>query len=764
MKIARFATNQTAILTDFQNLANLPRAAQDALIRTAVSGDAASCYAGAAVSKTGTTKVSIAAPFFLFKNGALYSDDTGDNELDLLQYMPTSGNRRIIAILLQAQTIDTDTQPRDFEIDGSVFPPLMSPQPTATINWRRAVIAPQIGDQAPSPNRPVVDAANTVIAWVTLSSTEIVQVEQSISNRLNTLRVVDGRLKDIEAWRAQAEPTIEGLKTDVAKLLAAGAQKLDRKMVGYMLEQLARVSEKAGLPDGYSYSKADYFLDTEDSDLTHLQYVAKAEEGVRFADDNSTTDALALLTPGDTNIQTSASGIVLPKYSTKALLSIVGKDAEVALANGGSQTVNYVLKTISKTRVRYGAPFLVCTNAQWWASGRYDSVAGVFYATDGLSYSVEFAEQHPSGNPNHSIKRLRQIFVDTYEEPYWAATVVPASYNGQVGGNTFMMPRSGWIVGFRIGFSRIDAGGGDVRLGLCELLENGEPNYKACLAVTTVPHASLKVYPTLTDFMIDPVYGQGGKRYGWFVITPGNHWLAMVEGNKYAQGSYFVSTDGVWSQGNIAQDACFEMLVADFITPRLTLNLNNWNLSGGITGIDVLAKQVVPEGTSITYEVQIGGAWVSFAEVASGNSPLYGLPAALNARLVFNGTTDLMPGIKLNESYVTLSRPRTSGVHITKARTAPANVDEVHAVLVLEHYDEVNHDLTCKLLVGAGYATEVNPTATTDEVLPDGSVRRTFVWTGLTPTTTWKRKTVFSTTSALSVFLVSSATDISFPA
>ncbi len=765
-KIARISDNQTVTLEDFDNLAKLPRGALDALISTAINGGTATAYAGADVTKTGTTQVTVGAPWYLYKDGKLFGDDTGAAILNLLPHMPTSGNRRIVAVLLQAQTIDDGTQPRDFVVDGSTYPPVMDPQPTATVTWRRAAVAIQVGDQAPSPVKPVVDLANTVVAWVTLSPTEVVLIEQSTDNRVNSLRVVDGRLTLVEEWRKTAEPAIEGLKTDVAKLLASSAQKLDRQFFAYVMEQLARLSEQSGLPDGYSYSKTDYFLDTTDSDIDHINYVALVEEGIRFAHDNSDTKALSLLTPGDTQIQTSAAGIVLPKYDTKALLSVIGRDSEVALSNGGSQTVEYVLKTISRTRIRYGNSKLVCTNTQWWQSGRYDALAGLFYAADGSTWEVEGAQYTDWSGAirDHTIFRVRQYWVDTYEDPYWDAVYVSASYVGQVAGNTFMMPRSGWVTGVRLGFSRIDAGGGDVRLGLCELFENGEPNYKKVLAVTTVAAANLKVWPTLTAFQIEPTFLEGGGRYGWFVITAGNHWLAMVEGNKYAQGSFFVSTDGVWSQGNIALDACFEVLVADFITPRLVVNLNNWNLSGGITDIDLLTKQVVPQGTSLSYEVQIGSAWVPLAEVASGNSPLYGLPAALNARMVLVGTTDVMPAIKLNESYVTVTRPRTNGVHITEARTAPANVDEVHAVLVLEHYKEADHDLACSLLVGEGYGTEVAPTSTSDEVLPDGSIRRTFTWVGLTPTQTWKRKTTFSTTSALSIFLVSMATDISFPA
>ncbi|SPL65345.1 hypothetical protein [Ochrobactrum soli] len=761
MKIARFTANQNATLSDFENLAEFPRDAMDTLISAAVSGALDACYSGATVAKTATTQVTVETPVILFKDGKLFTGGDNATVLNLLAHMPTSGNRRIVAILLQAQTANDGTEPRDFVVNGSVYPPQVDPQPTATVEWRKVNVAIQLGDQAPSPSKPVVDSANTVIAWVTLSSTEIVLVEQSTDNRITTMRSLDSRVQVLEGWMDETQPVVEGLKTDVSKLVASNSDKLSRQMQIYLLEQLARVVEMTGMPEGKSYSKSDYFLDETDSDLEHLQSVTKVEEGIRFADDNSAQITLGLLTPSDTSIQVSTGGMVLPRYTENNLITITSKSTEHALANGGSQTIEYTLKTISKTRIRYGDPFLVCTNAAWWGTGRYDQTKGIFYQNDGTAYNVEFTQD--AGGPAHYIMRARQIFYDTYEEPYWAATIVQASYTGQVAGNTFMMPRSGWVTGVNLYFSRVDAGGGDVRMALCELFENGAPNYASCLAVTTVAAADLKIHPIATKFAIEPVFLEGGKRYGWFVITSGNHWLAVAENNKYAQGSFFVSTDGLWSQGSISLDACFEILVAQFSAPRVTVNLTAWNLSGGICGIDLLTKQVVPDGCEISYEVQVGSVWHTIEAVASGASPLFNLPANINARMVLLGTTELMPGINLGQSNVTVSRPRTNGVHITKERVAPGPVTEIIEILVLEHYDEVNHDLSCSILTGSGYGTETAATAVTDEVQADGSIRRVFTWTLGTAVTSWKRKTTYSTTSPLAIFLVSAATSVSYP-
>lgn len=761
MRTALISANQSVTVQDYLNMTKFPQDALDTLIQSAISGELDACYAGAVAAKTGTTQVTVEAPVILFKDGKLFTGSEGNTVLNFLSHMPTSGNKRIIAILLQAQTIDDATEARDVVVNASVYPPLVEGQPKATVKWRKAGVTIQLGEQGPSPMKPVVDSANTVIAWVTLTSTEVERVDQNYDNQITTVRKLAERVGIVEQWKDVTQPVVEGLKTDVSKLVASNANKLSRDMQVYLLEQLARLFEQTGMPEGKSYSKTDHFLDTSDSDLDHLQSLTKVEEGIRFSDDNSATFTLGLLTPSDTNIQVSQGGLLLPRYEPNNLISITEKTAEHALSNGGTQTINYTLKTTSRTRIRYGDPFVVCTNAAWWQTGRYDDVRGVFYQDD-AEYNVEFSEQHGSGDPNHSIKRLRQIFVDTYDEPYWAATIQQASYTGQVAGNTFMMPRSGWVTGFNLFFSRVDSGG-DVRLGLCEIFENGSPNYASCLAVTTVGASDLKVHPAPTKFAIDPVFLEGGKRYAWFVITSGSHWLAMAEDNKYAQGSFFVSTDGLWSQGSISMDACFEVLVAEFKAPRVVVNLNAWNLSGGICGIDLLTRQVVPDGCAISYEVQIGSVWHTIEQVASGASPMFNLPANINARMVMLGTTELMPGINLPQSQATVSRPRTNGVHVTEARNAPGPVTEIIEILVLEHFDDVAHDLDCTILTGASHATERTPTAVSDEVQPDGSVRRVFTWTLPTAVNSWKRKTQYTTNSALNVFLVSSATSVSYP-
>lgn len=402
----------------------------------------------------------------------------------------------------------------------------------------------------------------------------------------------------------------------------------------------------------------------------------------------------------------------------------------------------------------------VCTNSVWWRTGRYDSAKGVLYR-DGETWQVM------EGDPtvNHSWIRVQQFWTDAYDEIYWDRIVSTASYIGNVGAETFLVPRSAWVRKLRLGFSRVDTGG-DVRVLITKTTASGAPDPKNVLTEATIAQGDLKTYPDLTEVTLPPALLEAGQRYAFVLITAGNHWLALVENNKYAQGSFFTSTDGAWFQGDISRDACFEVVACAFEAPRLVIDLDNWNLDGGITDIDLLLQQIAPDPaiTNITFEVRIGGVWVPMQAVTTGNHPLYGQPASIDARMVLQGTTELMPGIHVGASYVTLSRPRTGFTHISLARATGVNVNEVEITALLEHYVEAHHDCTATLLVGAGFVTEELADAVSDQTLPDGTIKRTWTFTGLTPTQSYKRKFVGATSSALSVFHVAEVTDAAYPA
>lgn len=753
-RIARISDNQHVTLEDFLNLAKDPRNAMDDVILAAIERNAK--YYGGTVTRTATTRVTVSTPVILFRLGEVYSRDDAPIEIDFLANLPTSGNQRYCAIVAQGETINDEAEARDFVVDATSNPPTVEAASTSIREYRRCNISVVVGTAAPTPVKPAIDAALTPIAYVLLTSTQVDPVvEQVTTSRITSLGEAVSRLLDVEAFRLRAEDLLNGLRSDIAKLQNASKGNTDLNLTGYMLEQIARLNEATGIGEDAALSATDFFLTDDDSDVQNVNYLARVEEGLRFDYANFDEMPLALLNPGDTRFIVHSNGLLLPKYNNQTLVSIVGRDNEAALSNAGSQNIAYTQRTESKTRIRWGNSKKVCTNSSWWKSGRYDQALGTFRRAD-ETWEVSLEDR------NSKHRRLTQFWTDTYDEIYWDRLTTTASYVGNVCGQTFLMPRSAWVTKLRLGFSRVDTGG-DVRVLICKATNAGAPDMDSVLGTATIAQASLKVFPALTEVPLTPVLLEVGQRYALVLITAGNHWLALATNNKYAQGTFFTSTDSAWFQGDIANDACFELIGAEFEAPRVSIDLDNWNLDGGLTDIDILATQVAIEPATITYEVRIGGVWTPVQDVGPGNHPLFGLPASVQARMILNGTTEMMPGIFMIRSHVTLSRPRTTALHVSTVRDPAVNVPHVEIIAVLEHYVEANHNCVASLLTGGTFATEIAASSTSDQVLTDGSIKRRWIFSGLTPLNNYKRKISLATTSALSVFHVAELTDVAYP-
>lgn len=756
-KIVNFAANQKVTVDDVNNMGLYARDGLDNVVHDAVG--APMKYAGGQVTIVATTKVAVAVPVRLYSGGRVYNREQDDAvEIDLLSVLPTAGFKRVAAITLTGSTQTDKVEERDFLVNAATRETQAAP--TATRSIRLATVNTVAGAAAVDPAVPATPTEHLAIAYVTLTPTGIESVTQITANRLASIIDIDGRLRVVEIWKDQTQPIIDGLRSDVAALRGASRGNESRSMVGYLLEQVARLSDRVGIDPAAAFSKTDWFLETDDSDLENPQYLAKVEEGLRFANDAEETSSPVLSNPADTRFVVTASGLLLPSYSHTPFVSNIGKDSEIAISNAGSQNVELRKRTESKTRVRWGSTLSVCTNSAMWRTGRYDPTTNIFTAQTGETYEL----LDPANAVfQHVFLRLRQFWTDTYEEIYWDVYTTTASFVGTVAAQTFLVPRAAWLTKVKIGFSRKDTQG-DLHLAIARVTASGAPDPQNVLATVTVDVDDIKVYPALTEIAIPPIYAEAGERLAIIMITAGNHWLAMAENNKYAQGTFFTSTDAAWFQGDISRDCCFEVCAAAFAAPRVVIDLDPWSCTGGIADLDMLLYQVAPDPTSIVFEVKINNVWTPVAAVdPSGNHPLHGLPASINARMVMIGTTEVMPGIFLSKSKVTRSRPRVNGVHISTARNTPVAITEASFVALLEGFNDANHDVAAKLLYGAGYGTEASPAATTDETLPDGTIRRTWTFTGLPNLTTFKRKVTYGTNSALDTFHVANLTDIALP-
>src|SRR5579883_1917080 len=154
-KITKITDGQQITTSDLQFLAQDPRDAMDMVVNAAVNSG--SVYYGASVTINGTTSIKVATPAILLSAGAVYDNQTaGGVIVDLISQLPTSGNKRIVAVVLQGTEADSDTEARDVVVNASTNPPTVEAQPLATRRQRLAVVATVIGVQAPTPIAPAI--------------------------------------------------------------------------------------------------------------------------------------------------------------------------------------------------------------------------------------------------------------------------------------------------------------------------------------------------------------------------------------------------------------------------------------------------------------------------------------------------------------------------------------------------------------------------------------------------------------------------------
>jgi len=337
---------------------------------------------------------------------------------------------------------------------------------------------------------------------------------------------------------------------------------------------------------------------------------------------------------------------------------------------------------------------------------------------------------------------------------------------------TFLSSQVGWMTRLHLYLHQV-AESGDLHILLCETA-HGKPDTGRVLADVTL--AAADMVQGWNEIAWPPTLLQPGERYALVLITGGNHYVGLANGARYAQGTLFYSTDGAFYQGDLTKDLMFAIDCAEFQANRIEVEMGALSLSGGISAIDLLADMAVPEGCSLDFEIQPGGTgqWIPLQEVTSGNTALYGLPALCQFRAVFTGTPDAHAAINLATSRMNISRPRTNFRHISTPITLPAPTQTIKVTVLLENYDENNHDLNCVIDDIANGVSGIAPATITDEDLgPDPlgddtnhrRIRRTFQWTSTelaTATSEFRIQLDGSTTSALDVFHVSERIHLTF--
>lgn len=383
-KTVIFRDRQEVQEGDLNNVGSFAREAMDRIVREGMTDEKK--FSGFAVAKTGATVVTI-APGTYWANGQRFIRES-PHEIDFLSQLPLV-TKRIVAIIVTGQTIETDVQPRDFIID--VDTGATEPDSVAMQSLRYAEFQTAVGTENATPQKPTVSSDTLVIAWVTLSTTGVEGIEKATENEIMSNKRLAQRATALEMWRREAGEQITTLGTDITTLANKVAQRADSSVLDRVFADVAEIREVLDLEDGFSGYGSENFLvvDQSISDDQASGYYASVEEGLRPPNENATEVAISLFNPLDPSVKVASNGLCLPRYNQVTRLVLDEFAQELSLSQYEFQEVEYQTIEMQAQRLRFGPSRTICTNKAFWRNGRFDSQTGIFTDKLGRTYNAQ---------------------------------------------------------------------------------------------------------------------------------------------------------------------------------------------------------------------------------------------------------------------------------------------------------------------------------------------------------------------------------------
>ncbi|MEW6016700.1 MAG: hypothetical protein AB1760_01345 [Pseudomonadota bacterium] len=709
--------------TDINNLQKFAQDADDHIVLDGL--ERGRRFVGFTVTQSTATSVSVAAGRLWFDGKRYFRDEPGGVALDLNGLRPNL-QKKIVAIIAWPEEIDTDVQQRMFLTDAETL--TYEPQPVAMERRRQARLEAVGGAEAVSPQAPIIDAAGVVIALVEMDPAGISSISRNTAAELRNLGDVADLVEDLSRANAEIEPQVQTIKSDLARLSANLEDGGNKELLLATASDIALIKSQLDIPDSYVGYRGTTFLDAASIDAGFAGHAARVQEGLRFPFAAQAEGALALLNPNAPGVITTAGGMLFPAFTEIERRITKGQNGTLSLAEY-SNLENRALSrlTMSRERVRFGADFEVSTGSAFWAGGTYtDRLNGVVrsvFQKNGENFQVyETGRVDAEG---HKIVRLSRYWIDSIASPYWSRLPTVENLLGYAHVETFLNPQDAWITALGphiVGKPAL----GQLTVGICET-ERGEPNLDRVLALTTVDAANV---PLVGDpgnppkFAIEPTFLEGGKRYGYFIVTQHAFQIGVADAQNAATqgatGTYYYGLNG----GAWFADPSVHLLWRDwraaFPKARVDVDLQPLQLAGGIQGIDILADGIVPGSTELAWSVQIGGKFLPL----SGADPdlLSDLNALLPLRVTFLGTPDVMPAFRLTGSVARVSRMAAAMKAITPSKALTANANTVVQIWRLRGFDPAHHGFTPTVRRADGTIETADTVETVTQ--PDGVIQK----------------------------------------
>lgn len=717
MQRVSFADAEIADHQDFNDVGLFAQAATDGVWLDAIGYP--NHWAAFTVARKSAQEVTVSAGRYV--NGEIVYEKAAPTDQNLQLYIPpAASDQRWVAILLRGSEVE-ETANRPFETSEDPETSIIVQRTTPKTIKRVVSLIVQAGEANPVPVKPVVASTDACIAYVLLTSSGVDTIEPGDGTRVKTLYEVEGRVAALEVDLEGLFLRTETIETQITNIKAALTEIPRPVIIRQMQRDIGAARLKIDLPAEARAYVFDNALIPDQWDLTHVDWLARIEEGVRFG--FAATAQARLEVQAEDNPAIAFRGRrMVPAFDEVTKIANTSIDGSLNISQLVHLDRVLVRKEASRIRLTYGPTQWACENVSGWAGLGGDSRVGQMLNVGGETFEVVSVDTNYG--PGHQTYGVRQIRYEVYSEPYWEYVTEEVGINGSVYGQGFLVAQPMQMTSLDLHFARVGVDG-DVHVFIVETTNAATPKFDAVVAQGIFTHGSLTVGWNRCVLPITLL--ESGKRYAWITVTTGAHALSTSAANKYSGGSQFLTTDGALVQASTEIDFCFRVNGARYRSPRTVVPMQALYLADGMTQIDFLFAGWRPDGTEIGWEIRLAGTqtWIELDDGDPATNPLVGLPESVELRMVMLGTADLQPMIQLDEKAISrVSRNRNSMVAVSDAFDFGLSTSSIVTQYTVDAFDAAHHTVTPRIMVGSTVVAPVSTEVTTD---PSNPNRKTYL-------------------------------------
>ncbi|MGK9040774.1 hypothetical protein KXS05_10420 [Rhizobium sp. SA279] len=719
MQRTSFAEAEIADYVDFEAIGKQAQAGLDQIWLDAIGYPAH--WAAFTVSQESAQEITVSAGRYVAGEIVYAQEEPKDVNLQL-HIPPAASDQRWVAVLLRGEEIiETDSRP--FETSDDPETSIIVNRTTPKTIKRVVSLIIQPGDANPVPVKPVVASTDACIAYVLLTSSGIAAIEPGNSDRVKTLFEVEGRVTALEVDLDGLFMRTETIETQIVNIQAKLTEIPRPVIIRQMQRDIGAARLKVALPDEARAYVFDDALIPDRWDMTHVDWLARIEEGVRFGFAAEGQARLEVIAEDDPKIAFRGRRMV-PAFDEVTRIANTSLDATLQISQLTHMETTLVQKEASRIRITYGPTMHACENAAGWSGLGGDARVGQMLTVGGETFQVVYIGANYG--PGHQTYGVQQVRYEIYNEPYWEYVTQEVGVNGSIYAQSFLVAQPMQVTSLELSFARV-GGDGDVHVFLVETTTGGVPLFDSVLARGTFAHANLTVGWNKLELPITLL--ESGKRYAFVTVTTGAHALHISSANKYTGGTQFLCTDGAFAQGSTETDICFKLNAARYRSVRTVIPMKALNLADGMTQIDMLFAGWVPGGCTLGWEIRPSGStvWTELDDGDPATNPLVGLPASVELRMVMMGTADLQPMIQLDANAVSrVARNRTEMRAVSDDFNFGISTTAIVTQFTIDAFDAARHTFSPAIMVGN---TTVTPDTTEVTIDPQVPTRRTYLST-----------------------------------